>query len=199
MEENKVIDLDSLLAGTNLDDVSAESSGYEDLLSGYYLAEVVEAKLGNSKSSGLPMVSFRFKNVQNGIIEVTDEEGNVYLDRAKRTKGRTVFKHYVLKDQQSVKTLTSDLLKFEGETAGVPILDEILTTTDANGKKKIQIPSSDVLAGCLEVLTGLSVFLKADTRPDKNDPSKNNTWINLVSWTRVADLGLLDVPEIEEN
>lgn len=198
MDENKVIDLDSLLSGTNLDDVSAESSGYEDLPSGYYLTEVVEAKLRSSKSSGLPMVSFRFKTIQPGIVEQTDEEGNVFYARAKRTMNRTIFKHYVLKDQQSVKTLTSDLLKYEGEVAGTPVLDDILTTTDANGKKKIQIPSSEILSGCLEVLTGLTIFIKADTRPDKNDPTKNNTWSNLVSWSRVGDLGLLEVPTEEE-
>lgn len=198
MEENKVINLDSLLAGTNLDDVSAESSGFSDLPSGYYLSEVVEAKLGTSKSSGLPMVSFRFKTIDEGIIEQTDEENNTYFVRTNRTKNRNVFKHYVLKDQQAVKTLTSDLLKYEGEEAGTPILDEILTTTDDNGKKKIYIPSSEVLAGCLEVLTGLTIYLKVDTRPDKNDPTKTSSWSNLVSWSRAQDLGLLEVPATEE-
>lgn len=195
MEENKVIDLDSLLASTNLDDVSADSAGYSDLPSGNYLCEVVSAELTSSKSSGLPMVSFRFKILENGIVEKTDEEGNVYFARAKGTANRNIFKHYVLKDQASIKSLTSDLLKYEGEEAGVPILDEILTTTDENGKKKIVIPNSEVLVGCLEVLIGLTIYVKADTRPDKNDPSKNNTWVNLVSWTRVGQLGLLEVAQ----
>ena len=31
MEENKVIDLDSLLSGTDLSDVSAESAGFSEL------------------------------------------------------------------------------------------------------------------------------------------------------------------------
>lgn len=194
MEENKVIDLDSLLAGTNLDDVSAESAGFGDLPSGNYLCEVVSAVRTESKSSGLPMVSFRFKIIQNGIVEKTDEEGNVYLVRAKGTANRNVFKHYVLKDQASIKSLTSDLLKYEGDEPGTPILDEILTSTDAEGNKKIAIPNTEVLDGCLEVLTGLTIYLKADTRPDKNDPSKNNTWVNLLSWTRVSQLGLLEVP-----
>ena len=195
MEENKVIDLDSLLASTNLDDVSADSAGYSDLPSGNYLCEVVSAELTSSKSSGLPMVSFRFKILENGIVEKTDEEGNVYFARAKGTANRNIFKHYVLKDQASIKSLTSDLLKYEGEEAGTPILDEILTTTDENGKKKIVIPNSEVLVGCLEVLIGLTIYVKADTRPDKNDPSKNNTWVNLVSWTRVGQLGLLEVAQ----
>lgn len=198
MEENKVIDLDSLLSGTDLSDVTAESAGFSELPSGYYLCEVETATRAASKTSGQPMVSFRLKIVQNGIIEKQDDEGNVYFGRAKGTANRKIFKHYVLSDKQKVQGLTSDLLKFEGEEAGVPILDEVITSVDANGKRITRIPSAEVLDGCLEVLIGLQIFVKADTRPDRNDPSKSNTWVNLQSWTRAVQLGLLDVPTEEE-
>ncbi len=199
MDDNKTINLDDLLAGTSLDDVSAESSGYDELKSGYYLSEVTEAKLGNSKSSGLPMVSFRFKVIQDGIIEMTDEENNTYFTRAKHTENRNIFKNYVLKDQKSIKTLVSDLLKYEGDVQGTPILDEILTVEDENGKKKTSLPSTEVLMGCLEVLTGLTIFVKVDVREDKEDKTKTNTWTSLVSWSRATELGLLSDELIVEE
>ena len=197
MEENKVIDLDSLLSGTDLSDVSAESAGFSELPSGYYLCEVESAVRTTSKSSGQPMVSFKLKVIQNGIVEKVDDEGNAYLERAKGTKNRKIFKHYVLSDKSKVQGLASDLLKFEGEEAGVPILDGVITSEEG-GKRVTRIPSAEVLDGCLEVLVGLQIFVKADTRPDRNDPSKSNTWTNLQSWTRAVQLGLLEAPDEEE-
>lgn len=197
MEENKVIDLDSLLSGTDLSDVSAESAGFSELPSGYYLCEVETATRTESKSSGQPMVSFRFKVIQNGIIEKVDDEGNAFLTRARGTMNRKIFKHYVLSDKSKVQALASDLLKFEGEEAGTPILDGVITSME-NGKRVTRIPSADVLDGCLEVLVGLQIFVKADTRPDRNDPSKSNTWVNLQSWTRAVQLGLLEVEDDTE-
>ena len=51
--------LDQLLGSTDLSQVTAEGSGFQELPVGYYLAEVKKAVLTVSKSSGFPMVSIQ--------------------------------------------------------------------------------------------------------------------------------------------
>lgn len=196
--ENNNFDLDALLGQVNMNGVSAESTGYQDLPSGYYLCEVESAELGTSKSSGLPQVKMVLKVIQNGIIEVTDEEGNVYLSRAKGTKNRKIYKYYSLdpsKDfEKAVKTVVSDLLKFEGDTPGVELLGEILR--DEEGK--LITPSTALLQGSLEAIQGFSIYVKSDTQPSKKNPQEKTTFSNLIGWARAEKLHLLEVPSDEE-
>ena len=53
--------LDDLLKATDLNDVTSESSGFDDLPAGYYLSEVNSAELTISKNSGNPQVKVVFK------------------------------------------------------------------------------------------------------------------------------------------
>ena len=189
--------LDDLLGGVNMNGVSAESTGYQDLPNGYYLCEVETASLEKSKTSGLPMVKFGLKVVQNGIIETQDEDNNVYLERAQGTKNRKIFKYYILdpsKDfEKAVKSVISDLLKFEGSEPGTELLGEILRDDDG----KLTTPSTELLKGCLEVIIGSTIYVKSETSPSKKNPNEKSTWTNLIGWGRAEKLGLLAVPSEE--
>lgn len=168
--------LDQILAKTTLDDVSADSQGYNDLPDGYYLCEVDKADFKESKTSHLPMVSFNFKIVENGTgFKYVDNDVIVY--EIKNTKNRMIFKHYVFKDESSVKRFASDMLKFEGETPGEPLLPKEAFTT------------SETLLDALDVLEGMRLFIQADTN-EKDDGTKS-TWYNLISWKRAAELELI--------
>lgn len=167
--------LDEILAKTTLDDVSAESQGFSELPDGYYLCEVEKTEFKESKSSHLPMVSFTFKIVEDGTgFEYTDTE--ILTKTLKGTKNRKIFKHYVFKDEASVKRFASDMLKFEGETHGEPLLPKEAFT------------SSETMLDALDVLEGMRLYVQSDTT--EKDGTKS-TWCNLVSWKRASELELI--------
>ena len=167
--------LDELLAKTRLDDVTAESSGYETLPEGYYLCEVEKTTLGSSKTSGNPMVSFQLKVVEDGHKVGFDGNGNVSLEDIPHTKGRKIFKHYPFKDESSVKRFATDMLKFEDENGSI-LPKEAFTT-------------SDVLNDALEILEGMNIYVQM-TNNEKDDGTVNS-WANLISWKRAS---LLELP-----
>lgn len=167
--------LDSILAKTTLDDVSAESQGFSELPDGYYLCEVEKTEFKESKTSKLPMVSFTFKIVEDGTgFEYTENDAKQIT--LKGTKNRKIFKHYVFKDESSVKRFASDMLKFEGETAGEPLLP------------KEAFISSETMLDALDILVGMRIYVQSDTS-EKEDGTKS-TWYNLISWKRVGELEL---------
>ena len=167
--------LDSILARTTLEDVSAESQGFSELPDGYYLCEVEKTEFKESKTSKLPMVSFTFKIVEDGTgFEYTENDAKKIL--LKGTKNRKIFKHYVFKDESSVKRFASDMLKFEGETAGEPLLP------------KEAFISSETMLDALDILVGMRIYIQSDTS-EKDDGTKS-TWYNLISWKRVGELEL---------
>lgn len=166
--------LDDLLSKTKLEDVSSESQGFSELPDGYYLCEVEKAEFKESKTSKLPMVSFTFKIVEDGVSYNFGEDIETTL--LKGTKNRKIFKHYVFKDESSVKRFASDMLKFEGEIAGEPLLPKEAFT------------SSETLFDALDILVGMRIYIQADTS-EKDDGSKS-TWYNLISWKRVKELEL---------
>ena len=166
--------LDSLLNDVSLDDVSADSQGFSELPDGYYLTEVETADLTASKSSGFPMVSFRLSIVEDGV-KVGFEEDDPTFKQIKKSKGRKVFKHFVLKDTTAIKRFASDMLKFIDEN-GESILP------------KEAFMNSETLVDALDILVGMRIYIQLDTT-EKDDGSKSQ-WTNLISWTRVTELGL---------
>lgn len=174
--KNALSALDEILAKTALDDVSAESQGFSELPDGYYLCEVEKAEFKESKTSKLPMVAFTFKIVEDGTgIEYNESE--VIFKTLKSTKNRKIFKYYVFKDESSVKRFASDMLKFEGEVAGEPLLPKEAFT------------SSETLLDALDVLEGMRIYVQSDTT-EKDDGTKS-TWCNLISWKRATELELI--------
>lgn len=170
--ENAVFNtLNDILKKTNLADVTSESGSFQELKDGYYLCEVVNAELKESSKND-PMVSFRLKIAEDGLS--VSDEGD--FETIKNSKGRTVFINYVLKDDTSVRRFVSDMLKFEGDTEGEPIL----------GKEYFL--SSETLVDALDILTGLCIYVQVSTS-EKSDGTKS-TWQNLISWKRANALEL---------
>mgnify|MGYP003292502355 CR=1 FL=1 len=167
--------LDSILSNVDLTNVTSESTGFEELPDGYYLCEVEKAELTTSKSSGLPMVAFTLKVTENGKKENIDDKGNFELVEIKGSHNRKVFKYYILSDEKKVKSFVTDMLKFEGEVPGEPVLS------------KEYFLSSSVLADSLDVLTGMYIWVNVSTT-ERN--GQKSTWTNLLSWKRAAALGL---------
>jgi hypothetical protein len=164
--------LNGLLNNTDLSDVSAESAGFSELPDGYYLAEVEKAELKESKSSHQPMVAFQFKITDDGLTP--DENGD--LVSVKKTKGRKIFIYYVLKDENSVRRFATDMLKFEGENPGEPILSKDYFT------------NSELLVDALDILKGCRVYIQSSTTI--NDDDSTSVWKNLISWKRASALEL---------
>lgn len=183
MENDVFGNLAALMAESDYEDVNAESNargGFEDLPAGYYLCEVETAELTTSKTSGNPMVKFRFSTVEDGIAEKTDENGDTYLTRVEHTTNRKIFKNYVLTTKKQLDTFVSDMLKFEGEVAGEPLI----------GKEYFTSP--DLLQGLLDsgILAGLRLYIQVSYSEDKQDPSKKNQWSNPISFARATKLGI---------
>lgn len=171
--------LDELLGSVDLDDVTSEKSGgkFEDLPEGYYLCEVKSAELTKSKSSGQPMIKIQFKVVENGVGVDVNEKGDAVFVDIPKSKNRIMFKYYVLKDEKAVKTYVSDMLKFEGDEAGTPLLDKELFL------------SSVTMSEALNILEGSRIYVQVSVSENKTTGEKSN-WQNLISWTRAAKLEL---------
>lgn len=166
--------LNSLLSDVSLDDVSSDSQGFTELQDGYYLTEVESAELTTSKSSGQPMVSFRLSIVEDGV-SVGFENDDIVFNQIKKSKGRKVFKHFVLKDTGSIKRFASDMLKFVGDDGESLLPKEAFMT-------------SETLVDALDILVGMRIYIQLDTT-EKDDGTKSQ-WTNFISWKRVAELGL---------
>lgn len=160
--------LDSLLSNTKLDDVTSDSSGFEDLKPGYYLGEVEKAELTVSKAGNL-MVMTRFKIVEDGI-DIDKDENIIKL----KGKNRVIFKYFSLKDEVAIKRMASDMLKFEDENCEPLLPKEAFLTTET-------------LEDSLDVIVGMRIYLQV-TESEKN--GEKSTWTNLISWKRAIALGL---------
>lgn len=163
--------LDSVLSNTDLADVTAESTGFNELPDGYYLSELEKAELKESKSSHQPMVALQFKVVEDG--KAVDADSFVSIPK---TKNRKIFMYYVLKDEASVKRFVTDMLKFEGDKKGEPILGKEYFT------------NSQLLTDALDVLVGMRIYVQSSTTT--NDDDTTSVWKNLISWKRAEALEL---------
>ena len=172
-ELQKVLgNLNELLGGTDLKDVSADGAGFKELPDGYYLSEVESAKLTVSKSTHQPMVAFQFKVAADGF-EANDDGDLISLAK---TANRKLFIYYILKDDASVKRFVSDMLKFEGTEPGKPLLE------------REYFMNADVLEDALDILVGRRIYVQISTT-EKSDGT-TSTWQNLISWKRAEALTL---------
>lgn len=167
--------LDQIMANTDLDEVSADGAGFEQLPDGYYLAEVESTEITSSKTSGMPMIKFMFNIVEDGKQEAEDEKGNFCYVSIPKSKGRKIFKYYVIKDESKLKSFVSDMLKFEGDELGVPLLS------------KEYFMTSEVLEQALEVLEGQRIWTNLTTK-EKN--GEKSTWTTLIKWKAAYTLEL---------
>ena len=168
------VNLSSLLSQVDWETVTDESS-FDDLPEGYYLCEVETAELKTNKANTNQQVSFRFKVIEDGIQEALDSRGNSFLQKLDGTKNRKIFKHYPFKDIAGVKRFVSDMVKFEGETRGEPLLEKEYFMTE------------ELIEEALDVLVGSRIYVQATYRTSNG---KQNCWYDLISWTRASELGL---------
>lgn len=168
--------LDELLGSADIKDVSAEGSGFSQLKDGYYLCEVKKAELKLSKSSKLPMAAFQLKVVEDGVTFNFDSKANSAPIVLKGTKGRMIFKYFVFKDELSVQRFASDMLKFEGDTPGEPLLTKDYFT------------NSELIEDALEVLEGMRIYVHNDVK--ENNDGTTSAWANFMSWKNAAKVGL---------
>lgn len=176
MPENKDMtkiftSVNELLSKADLNDVTAEGVGFAELPDGYYLCEVKSTELTESKSSGLPMVAFAFQVVENGVSPNKDGA----FDDIKGSKNRWIRKYYTFKDERSVKSFASDMMKFEGDVEGEPLLSKEYFTT------------GELLQDAIQLLVGLRVYIQLSTTEKETGKTQ---WTNLVSWKRAAKFEL---------
>lgn len=176
-DKSLIASINELLKQTNIDNVTSESNNFSELPEGYYLCTVDSAEIKESKASGNPMVAFTFTVAENGHNYVADKDGNAEMQEVKGSKNRKIFMYYVLKDTQSVRRFVSDMLKFEGEEAGKPLLD------------KEYFMNFEILEDALKILEGMRIYVQI-TKSENQDGTARN-WQNLISWKRAA---VLDLP-----
>ena len=174
-DKNIFSTLNQILSKTDLTDITADTPVYEELKDGYYLCEVETAELKVS-SKGSPMAAMRLKVVENGHDAEITETGDVILTEIPKTKGRCIFLNFVLTDEISVKRFVTNMLKFEGDNEGEPILPKEAFT------------NADTIEEALSILVGMGIYVQVSTTI-KNDGSKS-TWNNLISWKRANALEL---------
>lgn len=178
MSEINFEQLNALLGKVNLDVITADSAGPKDELpDGYYLSEVEKAELTTSQSSGNPMVAFQFSTAEDGLTTYIDNKGYAKLKNVEKTKGQKIWKYYPLVTEKDVNKFVSDMLKFEGSEAGVPLLPKEAFTT------------GEILEDALGALIGVRIYIQAQTNVKKGTDEKQ-TWYNFISWKRAAALEL---------
>ena len=175
-DKDLIASINELLKQTNINDVTSESNNFQELPEGYYLCTVDTAEIKESKASGKPMIAFTFTVSENGHHYVADKDGNAEMQEVKGSKNRKIFMYYVLKDTQSVRRFVSDMLKFEGEEAGKPLLD------------KEYFMNFEILEDALKILEGMRIYVQV-TKSENQDGTTRN-WQNLISWKRAAALDL---------
>ena len=161
----------------SLSKVTADSSGFAELVPGYYLVSVDEAILTTSKSHGDPQVKLTLAIVDDGLaFEENEDDPNaeVKISTITGVKNRKIFKYYPLKDETTVKRFVSDMLKFEDKD-GAPILPAEAYTT------------AETISDALRLIEPMQVSVSVTV---SGEGDKKSTWTNLISWKRAKDLEL---------
>ena len=166
--------LSDLLTQVNWDTVTDVDS-FEELPEGYYLCEVEKAELKMNKAQTNQQVSFQLKVIEPGIQEVLDAKGYSTLHEIPGTQNRKIFKHYPFKDVTGIKRFVTDMLKFEGDEPGVPILE------------KEYFMHEETIEDALDILVGLRIYVQVSIRESQGTKS---TWNDIISWARAKELGL---------
>lgn len=170
--------INNILNSVKLDDITAESNNLsQELPDGYYLSEVEKAEITISKTSKNPQVALQLKIVENGVSIDVDDTGKIIKNYVEKTQNRKIFLYYPIKDEISVKRFASDMLKFEGDTSGEPLLPREAFT------------SAEFLEESLDLLIGMRIFIQVST--SKNREGKETTWKNPISWKRASALELV--------
>lgn len=165
-------DIDKLFADTDVSDVTQTNDGSRDLDEGYYLSELVDGSIEESKSSGLPQVKLTFKTVEDGKTFVADKDGNAETVTIKNSKNKMIYMYFSLKDDKMRKRFVSDMLKFE-DGDGVSVLD------------KSYLTSGSLILQSIDVVKGMNLYIQI-TKSEKD--GQTSTWKNIIPWKRAIDI-----------
>ena len=177
--DNSIFDeIGEVMAQTDLSNVSADSTGFEDLPFGYFLAEVIETKIGRSKTSQKPMISLRLSIVDDGF-KLSDNPDEIVFEKIPSTKNRQVYRHYVIKDSKSLKTFVSDMKKFEDPSE----VGKTLLPDEAWSDPRY-------MAEAITILEQIKCRIWLHNRPSKKPDGTDGNWTDLVSFNQAAKLGL---------
>lgn len=171
---NDFVNLKDLLQEVDWNTVT-DQDDFQELPEGYYLCEVEKAELKTNKAQTNQQVSFQFKVVESGITEGTDARGNSVLQTISGTQNRKIFKHYPFKDTAGVKRFVNDMLKFEGDEPGQPLLE------------KEYFMMEETIEDALNILVGRRIYVQVS---QKEYNGKTSSWNDLVGWSRASALGL---------
>ena len=194
MQNDNMFDLDALLASTDLNKVTSDGAGFEELPQGYYLCEVAGGEFTTNKQ-GYPMVKMTLTTLYDGLCEqldedgkaVEDEDGNLIINQAPKTAGRKIFKNFTLKDADSIKRFVSDMLKFEStDNPGESMLSREYFGTKEN------------IVAALECVKGLTIFVRATLGKATPEYPTPSNFYSFVSWKNVDKLGLLEMLNVGE-
>lgn len=171
-------EIDGVMAETDLSNVSAESTGFEDLPYGYYLTQVIETKIGRSKSTQKPMITIVLEVVEDGL-KLSDSTDEIVFDSIKGTTKRHIYKNYTIKDSKSLKNFVSDMKKFEdpNEIGKSLLPDEAWTSAKYMG---VSIP----------LLAEINCRIWLHNRESKKSDGTSGSWVDLVSFNQAAKIGL---------
>lgn len=170
--------VDGLLSQVNVEKIDPNAPDFDNLPEGYYSVEVVKAELTVSKSSDKPQIKLQLKTVENGLAVVIDEDGDSVFQEIEKTKDKMLYKYYPLTTKAEVEKMIKDMLKFEGEEPGEPLLE------------RDYFQSSELLTAALDVLEGSRIYVQVSVSKKKDGES--SSWTNLISWERAEKLGLLE-------
>lgn len=165
--------INDVIKDVDLGSVTQDGLG-EDLPEGYFLTEVVKTELKFSKASGKPMACIQLKVVNSGYGY--DDKADEYV-ALKGCKNKYIFVYYPFKDGTSFKRFVSDMIKFEGEEAGEPVLPKEAWTT------------AETMQDSLEVLQDLGSRIWVNRSATTRD-GNTSVYNHLLSWKKAEQLGL---------
>lgn len=175
--------IQDLLDETDLSSTSEEKAGDQGLPDGFYLTEVIEGELTESKS-GNPMAKIHFKTIEDGKKTVVEDE-QVILKDAPKTANKDIINNYMLTSVTNIQFFVSDMLKFQD-----PETNESLFS-------KEMFKTFEGIVEVLDQLAGLPVYMQVTTskNPDGsikvNDQGYVDRKYKLISWRRAAQLELI--------
>lgn len=172
-------EIDSLIKSTDLSNVSASSTGFDDLPFGYYKTMFSGVKFGKTKATQAPMISITFQVLEDGYKLDESNTSNINFERIGGVTKRLIFKNYVLTDSKGLKNLVSDLKKVEDPMSGEPLL----TDEDLADSKHLQ--------AFMNLFVESNVTMWVRIRETTKKDGTKGSWTDLIPNSTAQSLGLI--------
>lgn len=167
-------EINGLIQQTDLSNVSANSTGYDELPFGYYRTKFSGVKVGRTKSTQTPMVTLTLEVLEDGY-KLND--ATLQFERIGGVTKRLVFKNYVIGDSKGLKSLVSDLKKVEDQDGQPLLTDDYLK----------DFPAMYTFMKFF-VENGFTIWVRV--RETKKKDGTTGSWTDLVSDSTALEAGL---------